>query len=74
MEPDATGLKVRFFISIDESCCKQCGICVYFCPKNVLDSDWGGYVYVKRAEVCIGCQLCYLHCPDFALEVIDLEC
>ena len=46
--------------------CKQCGICVEFCPKGVLDIGENG-VYVKEKEKCISCGLCELRCPDYAI-------
>lgn len=48
--------------------CKGCGICVAFCPKNVLEME-GGKVKVARPEDCIDCKLCELRCPDFAITV-----
>ena len=29
--------------------------------------------YENGLEKCIGCRLCELRCPDFAIEVKDLE-
>lgn len=53
---------------IQKSWCKKCGICVEFCPKNILDLDEEG-VYVKSKEECILCGLCELRCPDYAIYV-----
>ena len=49
--------------------CKGCGICVEFCPKNVLELNPSEKVIPARPENCIACQLCELRCPDFAIEV-----
>lgn len=73
MKLNIEGPKARFVISINKRLCKQCGLCVHFCPKNVLASDGRGYIYARQVEECIGCQICFFRCPDFALEVIDLE-
>ena len=56
-------------IDIYRSWCKQCGICVAFCPKKVLARDETGAPYVKDPDQCINCGLCELRCPDFAITV-----
>jgi len=55
-------------IEIDERLCKGCGICVDFCPTDVLELR-GLVVGVRDLDVCTGCQLCDLRCPDFAIQV-----
>lgn len=59
----------QFRIRIDTRRCKQCGICSYFCPKQVLAQSLGEYPEAAHQEDCIGCRLCELRCPDFAIEV-----
>ena len=55
---------------INRDWCKGCGICVYFCPKKVLELDDGDKAFAKRPEDCICCKLCEFRCPDLAIEVI----
>lgn len=61
----------RFSINIYHAWCKSCGICVEFCPKDVLVSDAFGTPDAVAPEKCIGCTLCVLHCPDFAITVSE---
>ncbi|MDO8589164.1 MAG: 4Fe-4S binding protein [Armatimonadota bacterium] len=60
-------------ISIFDAWCKQCGLCVDFCPKGVLTKRALGSPQVSLPEQCIGCLLCVLHCPDFAISVTAKE-
>lgn len=55
---------------INREWCKGCGICVQFCPKNVLDLDDENKAVAARPEDCIACKQCELRCPDLAIEVI----
>ncbi|MST99929.1 4Fe-4S dicluster domain-containing protein [Tissierella sp. DSM 105185] len=53
-------------LTVDKKWCKGCGICVAFCPKNVLEIK-EGKVNIKDLEACIQCGQCELRCPDFAI-------
>ena len=57
-------------LQINKRYCKGCGICVAFCPKQVLELDELGKVYEKAPEACIQCGQCELRCPDYAIQVI----
>jgi 2-oxoglutarate ferredoxin oxidoreductase subunit delta len=55
---------------IERSWCKGCGICVAFCPKQVLELDLEAKVTVVRPEDCICCKMCEFRCPDLAIYVM----
>ena len=55
---------------IDTEWCKGCGICVHFCPKDVLELNRQGKVFAARPDDCIACMLCELRCPDLAIQII----
>ncbi len=56
-------------ISINREWCKACGICIEFCPRDVLDGDEEGKAIVVDEDECIECMQCEIRCPDFAIRV-----
>ncbi len=54
-------------IYIYRNWCKGCGICIAFCPQNVLAAGPDGKPYIAHPEKCISCGLCDMRCPDFAI-------
>lgn len=60
---------MQFKITINEKWCKQCGLCVHFCSKQVLQMKPLGAPEVTSVENCIGCRQCEGICPDFAVSV-----
>jgi 2-oxoglutarate ferredoxin oxidoreductase subunit delta len=63
----------RVSVTIDPRLCKKCGICVEFCPKDVLGPGRDGVPAVLSPESCTACRLCELRCPDFAILVEEAE-
>ncbi len=62
-------VKLKEYV-IQTEWCKGCGICVYFCPKNVLELDENEKLVAVRLGDCICCLMCEVRCPDLAIEVI----
>lgn len=62
--------KVLEDLLVNREWCKGCGICVSFCPKNVLEMGLREQVIVARPEDCICCGLCEIRCPDLAIEML----
>lgn len=62
-------------ITVDETKCKGCGLCVLSCPKKLMRisarSNKSGYFVAECSdnEACIGCALCATMCPDVVIEV-----
>ena len=60
-------------IDINTEWCKGCGICVAFCPKQVLVLNGRGKSEVARLDDCIACMMCALRCPDLAIDVFTTQ-
>jgi 2-oxoglutarate ferredoxin oxidoreductase subunit delta len=62
--------KKRYQITVNEEWCKGygCQICIGVCPTGVFGMK-GLKASAKKPEACIGCLLCEIQCPDFAITV-----
>jgi len=63
-------------VTIDETLCKGCELCVSVCPEKIILLDGRklnekGYnpAYVTDMEQCIACAMCAVMCPDSAIRV-----
>ena len=59
--------------------CKGCGICIEFCPLQVLQlsqhANGKGYalpgIKTGKEGACVHCQFCSLVCPEFAIYATE---
>lgn len=49
--------------------CKDCGICIAFCPADVFEKNTSGAPVIINPDACTGCRFCEYHCPDFAISI-----
>jgi len=66
---------LKGYILIKKELCKECGLCVHFCPKDHImpskEYNAQGYhpVCVDETRECNGCAICATMCPEIAIEV-----
>lgn len=61
--------------------CKECGVCVKFCPRDVLciseQRNAKGYRFPEvspgKEQDCVNCEFCTLVCPEFAIFTLPLN-
>lgn len=64
-------------IHIIKDRCKECGFCIEFCPRDVLEKaeefNEKGYhpPKIKDASKCSVCGLCEVICPEFCIYSVD---
>jgi len=70
---------IKAEVYVIENRCKGCGVCIEVCQADVLeessDVNSQGYNYpvVKNSEACLGCGMCEMLCPDFAIYIRVVE-
>ncbi len=63
-------------ITVDDTYCKGCGLCVDACPQDIIELDADrinakGYHPARLIDEakCTGCASCATMCPDVAITV-----
>lgn len=63
-------------LKFNEDKCKGCGLCVKYCPKQILGLNQEvvnklGYhpIGLLEPESCVGCATCAIMCPDGVISV-----
>jgi len=68
---------LKGIVYIIKNRCKECGFCIEYCPKQILEASQDfndkGYHYpvVVDEEGCENCKVCEDICPDLAIFSID---
>lgn len=60
--------------------CKECKICIEFCPKKILQNSTAinskGYHYPEvipgMENACVHCEFCTMVCPEFAIFTVEV--
>jgi len=64
-------------VHILEDRCKECGYCIEFCPRGVIEvsSKFNRKGYhppsVKKPDECVNCHYCEIICPEFAIYSVE---
>ena len=59
----------KYDIKVNRAWCKNCRICIAYCPTAVYIEDELGGPIISQPDKCTNCQLCVIRCPDFAITV-----
>jgi 2-oxoglutarate ferredoxin oxidoreductase subunit delta len=71
--PSITLPRGQVFVIVER--CKECDLCVEFCPHDVLQksaqTNLKGYHYPEvadgKGDECVHCEFCMMICPEFAI-------
>ncbi|RQW81574.1 MAG: ferredoxin family protein [Methanothrix sp.] len=64
--------QIKWHPSIDQKACKQCKVCLNFCPKGVYSEKADGSIVVANPYECVMlCTGCEGRCPEGAISFPD---
>ena len=58
---------------IDQSHCKNCGICTEVCPNKIIGKNDNVYFKQEREHLCLQCGQCMAACPTNSVHVKGLS-
>jgi 2-oxoglutarate ferredoxin oxidoreductase subunit delta len=68
------------YITIDETKCKSCYLCIDVCPKKLIRKSQktgktGEFTveFYDRNNECLACTQCAMVCPDIAIVNVNKE-
>jgi 2-oxoglutarate ferredoxin oxidoreductase subunit delta len=74
-DKQTTAKNLKGKIVISPELCKECGLCMHFCPKKVIvrsdrlnAAGYQGAEFKENGD-CTGCAVCAIVCPEVAIEV-----
>jgi len=62
-----------FKITVNDELCKSCGICYWVCPTHAIVKGKLNAPKIADQTLCIGCKQCERLCPDFAIDISEVE-
>lgn len=68
----------KFKSVADTNLCKECRLCVSYCPKKAIDPleelNPKGYRIIRvNEDLCIGCGRCFKICPDYVFTIVSRD-
>ena len=59
--------------SINQSSCKNCGICAEICPNKIIGQNGNIHFIQEREHLCLQCGQCMAICPTKSVHVKGLS-
>ncbi len=60
------------WLDIDKDKCISCGLCVDYCPRDVLHKNEEGIPFMKYRDDCWYCDVCAFICPKKAITLKEV--
>jgi len=73
-------LQKKYEVILDSEHCDGCGLCIEFCPKELLGTDVDKfnsrmlhYAVIITSEECVGCRQCERLCPTASVFIKETD-